>query len=297
VPNENEFDPRVVSISIEAGPEIYTYKTESKVGAAGQVLSSNGLYMTATGTKFANSLQNECTIVIANLKQSTCNLILTEASPMNPNRVPKRVIVNAGRNSSGLALLYSGEILAATISQPPDRMLTIRCLTMNFGKGDIIINESPGSILLSTLSKQVADSLKISLNFQAKDRQISSYSYTGSATKQVDRINSMGNVSAYVDNNVLVVKDYAAVIKNQQIRLVSSEFGLIGIPELNEFGVKFTMFLDNHTTLGSLIRLKSKLNPAANGDYLVYKLSFSISTRDKPFYWIVEAQNTHALQY
>lgn len=292
---QQSLDPRLVSISVQVGNNLNTYTTQTQFNAAGKVLSTTGLYMTATGTKFANSLQNECTVSIANLKQETRNFILTESSPQNQNRVPKKIIVKAGRLSTGMALLYEGEIISATPSQPPDIILTMKCLTLNFAKGDVIATSSPGEILLSTLSKQVAESMGLTLLFQAQDRKITSYSYSGSKAKQIDRLNEMGNISAYVDNTLLVVKNYSDPAKGHAVRILSENNGMIGIPEVDEFGIKVKMLLDNYTTLGSLIQLKSKSNPAANGTYVVYKLTFEISTRDNPYYWTVGAQKANGL--
>ena len=66
--------------------------------------------------------------------------------------------------------------------------------------------------------------------------------------------------------------------------------GMIGIPELNEEGVKVTFLLDNLTTLGSALEITSELYPAANGNYTIYKLGFNIASRDTPFYYVAEAK-------
>ncbi len=64
---------------------------------------------------------------------------------------------------------------------------------------------------------------------------------------------------------------------------------MIGIPEFTEQGIKVKFLLDNRTTLGGGIQIESKIYPATNGNYVIYKLGFEITNRDKPFYWIAEA--------
>ena len=52
---------------------------------------------------------------------------------------------------------------------------------------------------------------------------------------------------------------------------------------------KVKMLLDNQTRLGGGLRITSNIYPAVNGEYVIYKLGFQISSRDTPFYYIAEA--------
>ncbi len=283
---------RIVSVTIQVGTAFNTYSTEVSTGQNKQPASAIGLAITASGTKFANSMQAECDVTIANLKQETRNYILTQTSPQNPNRVPKKIFINAGRVSYGTSLIYQGEILSATPSQPPDIILSMKCLTLNFQGGNLVSNTQPSPVLLSNVAQSIANNVGIPLLFEANDRTLGTYSFTGAAKDQINRLNSMGNVTAYVDNGVLVVKNFNVPLKNLPPRIISAAQGnMIGIPEVNEFGVKVRVLLDNYTTLGSKIQVISELNPAANGTYVIYKLGFEISSRDTPFYWNIEAQN------
>jgi len=269
-----QLDPRIIKVGIEVNGQLKTYE---------------GLEIVATGTKFANSNQNECELKITNLEKTTQDFILTETSPFNLNRTPKFVIIEAGRKSYGTSVIFRGNIASSTPSQPPDIALTLKCLTGNFQKGNILSRYQPGSISLSKLSKQVADDLGLTLNFQASDKNISNYNFSGGALKQVDKLGSSGAVNAYVDDGQLVVKDMNLPLNNT-LTILDLDTGLIGIPEVTEQGVKVKFLLDNKTTLGGSLRLKSKIYPAINGDYIIYKLSFEIASRDTPFYWIAEAK-------
>jgi hypothetical protein len=153
----------------------------------------------------------------------------------------------------------------------------------------MVARSQPGRSSLSQISKQVADDLGLALDFQATDKSIANYTYSGAALKQVDRLGEVGLVNAYVDDTVLIVKNANAPLNNR-IKIVSLETGMIGIPEITELGVKVKFLLDNQTTLGGLLRVQSKMYPAANGDYVIYKLGFEIANRDVPFYWIAEAK-------
>ena len=269
-----QLDPRIIRVSIEVNGVTKTY--------------SSPFAITANGTKFANSLQNECEIVIENLDRATQDYILTETSPYNMNRTPKAVTVEAGRQSYGTAVIYRGNIVSSNVTQPPDIGIVLKCLTGNFIKGNIITRNQPGSAKLSQISKQVAQDTNTLLNFQATDKNIANYSYAGPALKQVELVGAMGGINVFIDDNTLVVKDAFVPLTNT-LRILNAETGMIGIPEFTEQGIKVKFLLDNRTTLGGSLRIESKQYPAANGDYVIYKLGFQIATRDTPFYYIAEA--------
>lgn len=267
-------DPRIVKISIEINGQLKTY--------------SDPIQMTATGTRYGNALQNECTVTLDNLDKQTQDYLLTETSPYNLNRTPKIVTVEAGRESYGTAVIYVGNIVRAIVSQPPDITITLQCLTGNFYKNSIIARSQPGIMPMSQISKAVANDLNVNLLYQATDKQIANYQYSGDALGQVGSLGQMGSYNAFIDNNTLVVKN-AFIPLNNSLRVLSAETGMIGIPEFTEQGIKVKFLLDNQTTLGSSLEIQSKQYTAANGTYVIYKLGFQVANRDTPFYFIAEA--------
>jgi len=268
-----ELDPRVLRIGIEVDGKIKQYE---------------GLQITATGTKYANPNQNECEVKITNITKATHDYLLSETSPFNLNRTPKKLIVYAGRVSTGEAIVFEGDITNAVGSQPPDITVSIKAKTGNFQKGNIVgKNASPNS-KLSSIAAGVAADLGLRLNFQATDKSIANYSHSGAALKQVDKLGTAGLVNAYINNGELVVKDMHVPLKNRA-RVLNIDTGMIGIPEFTEQGIKVKMLFDNQTDLGYGLEIKSIMNPAANGDYVVYKMSFELTNRDIPFYLVAEA--------
>lgn len=267
-----ELDPRIVKLSIEVNGGVKTYE---------------GLAITANGTKYANANQNECEITIYNLDRTTQDYILTETSPYNLNRTPKIATIEAGRKSYGTAIIFSGNIVTSRPSQPPDIGVTLKCLTGNFYKGQIISRSFPGSIPLSVIAKQVAADINMTLVFQTQDKNIANYTYTGAALKQIDQLGAVGGINAFADNAALIVKTIGLPLSNST-RILNLDTGMIGIPEITEHGVKVKFLLDNRTSLGSGMQIQSQIYPAANGLYVIYKLGFQITNRDIPFYWIAE---------
>lgn len=269
-----DIDPRLVRISVEINGQWKRYE---------------GLALVARGTKYANANQNDCEVVLTNLTSIARDYLLTETSPFNANRTPKRFVVEAGRQSYGLAKIFEGTIASATPSQPPDIALAIKALTGDDAKGKVIARNQPAQVRLSRVAQQVADDLNATLIFEAQDKQLANYNFTGGALKQIDALNHAGAVNAYLDDGLLVVKDAHAPLAST-LRVLDLDSGLVGIPELTEQGVKVKYLLDNTSRLGGRLRVRSKLNPAASGDYVIYKLGFDIASRDTPFYWIAEAK-------
>lgn len=269
-----QIDLRIVRVGIEVNGVLKTY---------------DKLAITATGTKYANQNQNECEVKIANLDKSTRDYLLSETSPFNANKTRKLLILDAGRVSDGVSRIFIGNITKAFPSQPPDITVTLKCLTQNFNKGVIVSRTGRNNQSLKSLSQEVAKDLGVALNFEATDKQIGNYAYSGSALKQVNKLNDMGNVNAYIDDDILVVKDTMSAISNS-LKLINIDSGMIGIPETTEQGIKVKYLLDNKTKLGGRIRIQSKIYPSTSGDYSIFKLSFEIANRDGPFYWIAEAK-------
>lgn len=274
----NELDPRLITVGIEVNGVLKVY--------------SDPLMLAAEGTKFANANQNECTVKLANLEKATQDYILTMTSPYNLNKTPKRIIVSAGRVSYGVTQIYSGNIVSSIISQPPDVVITLKCLTGNFQKGNIVATSQAGTANLSQISEGVANSLGVRLNFQANDKPIANYNFSGGALKQVDKLNQTGLINAFVDDDTLIVQNVNVPLTGP-IRVVDLDNGMIETPEMTAQGIKVKYFLDNISRVGGGLQVKSQRYPAANGTYVIYKLGFEIANRAEPFYYTAEASRLY----
>lgn len=275
MPMPNELDPRIIRVSFEVSGKIKTY--------------SSPFYIQATGTKYANSLQNECNVIIANLDRATQDYILTETTPYNRNNTVKSITVEAGRQSHGTSIIYTGNIIYSSLSQPPDVGITLKCLTGNFLKTQVVGVNQSGQASTQQIAASIANLTGLVLRYEATTKNVANYNFSGSGINQIALLNSIGGINAYQDDGVLVVKDAGVPLKNS-LKIVSAKTGMIGIPEFTEQGIKVKFLLDNRVVIGGLIRIESDIYPAANGEYIIYKLSFEICTRDTPFYYIAEAQ-------
>lgn len=269
-----QLDPRIVRIGIEID---------------GRIKYFEGLDIHAQGTKYANSIQNEAEVKISNLNKETRDYILTETSPFNLNRKPKKLIIEAGRESYGTTQIFVGNITSSSIGQPPDIPITLKSLTKNHKKGNVISRSRGAVSRLSTISQGVADDLETNLIFEADDKNISNYSFSGGALKQMDALQDAGGVDVFIDNETLIVKNRGTPLKGQK-RVLNIDTGLIGIPELTEHGLRATCLIDNKTAIGGALEIQSLLNPSLNGLYSIYQMGFNIASRDTPFYYLCDCK-------
>lgn len=271
------FDDRLVKVSFDFGDKLRTYGNDNP-----------DLAITASGCLFANPKEDECEIKISNLSKEVRDFLCSQTSPYVNPAVRKQITLSVGRMSYGTVDLYTGDIISATPSQPPDITLTIKAKTGNFLKTKLVKRAHGKAATLSAISKGVASDISASLKFQATDKNVGNYSFNGGSLKQLNKLGEAGTVDVFLHGNTLVVKDRAVPLLNS-LRILSKDSGMIGIPEPTEFGVKVKFLLDNQTHIGGALQLKSQINPALNGNYAIYKLAFEVASRDTPFYYVAEA--------
>ena len=267
-----EFDPRILRIGIEVDGQLRTY---------------DGLAAKAGIRKFANPLQNEAEVQISNLAKDVRDYLLTETSPFARSGQPRILTIDAGRQSTGAFRLFVGDITEASPTQPPDITLTLKSKTKQAAKSAVVAVSKGPTERLSVIARGVADALGLQLVFEATDRQVANYSFSGGLLKQVDKLGEVGRVNAYVDDDRLIVKDYGAALAATTYEL-SARSGLVGIPELTEQGVKVRFLLDPRAQLGGRLTLRSEIYPAVDGQYSIYSLAYELASRDTPWYGIAE---------
>lgn len=269
-------DPRIVRIGINIAGETSWYE---------------GLYMTAQGTRFGNDTLNECQVRIDNLDRAHRDEIMTRTTPWykQSDTGKSQLIVMAGRKSYGASLIFTGYITITEMTQPPDIGIIIQAKTTFASALNTIAYSAGPSAPLSAIAQKAAADLNIPLNFQAKDRNIANYSLSGAASLHVNKIAEAANVDSFVDNNTLIVTDKDKPLLGS-VKSVNMNTGMVGIPEIIEQAIRVRFLLDNVTAIKTQLNVTSLLNPSISGPYVIYKLGFSIASRDTDFYWIAECK-------
>ena len=276
-----QFDDRIFRVELNYGNQT--------------VVLDGGLDIHATGTKFVNSMQNDCHLKISNLKKETRDKLGTQLTMFNYGQSRKSMKVFAGRKSTGLFQIFKGDIVSCTASQPPNIDLNIVSKTMNFWKFDLVAQSQNVSSTVSSIASGVGTRMGIPVRFEATDKSVSNYSHTGSTLNEIEKLNLLGAYDIHIDNDELIVRDKGVALKNST-HVLNQQSGMIGVPELTEYGVRVKCLLNPAVRIGGQIQLESVLNPFLNGVYTVYQMGFDIASRDTPFYCIIEMSKYPVIQ-
>lgn len=244
----------------------------------------DGVRVKASGTKSTNGTQNEAQITISGLKRETRDWLITETSPLIKSRKPRMATLECGRVTSGLFRVFAGDIMMAEPSSPPDVDVTLKIKT-GAGANTSVVSRSTGPRgRLSEIAAMVAADLGVRLDFQASDKLVASYTYAGGVMGQVARLSEAGGVRAFLDDDRLIVQDAARPAKGR-IKVLNMNSGMVGLPKVTEKGVEVQYLIDGESALGGMLRLDSKMNKAANGDYKIEQLRFDVASHEDPFFY------------
>lgn len=234
-------------------------------------------------TKSADPKQNAAEVFIDNMSVDTIDYLVTETSPWNPNAKPKLITIMAGRESTGVQRIFTGDVTSASPSMPPDRRLTMKAKTQENNKYVWQSTQSAKTVQLSVLAKRIATDYGLRLIFQATDKTVSNYLYNGPKAKQVQKLAQVGDIDAYIDDDALVVKNTGKALEGRAL-VVSSETNMIGVPLPDEKGGKVRIMFDPNVKLGQAIEIKSTVNKAMNGQYVIYAMTGSLMSRGQDWY-------------
>ena len=137
---------------------------------------------------------------------------------------------------------------------------------------------------LKQLAEQCAMNNALELAFQAINKNIANYNFTGTASQQIASLQRVGNVNCFVDDGKLIVKDAGAPLKDR-VRILDMNSGLVGIPKRTDKGVQVQYLIDAESQLGGTLRLDSKADKSLNGDYEITELKYDIDTHGDNFFY------------
>lgn len=243
-------------------------------------------------------------ISIANLAREDVEYLTTYTSPYIDQSKKKRINVFAGYESTGVGMIFSGDIYSALPEGLPDTWLNIEAKTEYFNQQNII-TMSQSRMTTKNIAQIVANQLNIALTWRSKSEKIiDAFNFTGAKAKLLNRLNQLDNFRAFVDNGTLLVIDNdeqppqqeetSTTKKEGYIKLVNAESGMIGLPQPDEHGVKIKVLLDPAVNLGDWFKLESKKLPIVNGFYQVYEMTYDFASREPQYYIEILGQNRRA---
>ena len=286
------FDGRKFLLEIKVGEEVIASYDEK-------------FYMVASGTRYSNGNFGECALRIDNISKTTRDYLISKTTPWAKDRQNAIISLNVGRESYGTFQLFTGNMIAGSITQPPDIGIIFHSSTGAAALGQVNAFSANPKTSFQAICQQVADNISaawgspVTLSFQSKfgSKIIGNYTFTGGITDQVHLLAQLADVDAYIENNTLVIRDIGVPRKDAPIE-INVNTGMIGIPEITEIGLRVRVLITNNILLGSPVRVTSAQNAVANGLFYVVRQYFEVASREAPFYWILDlTPNNLALGY
>ena len=250
-------------------------------------------------TRKMSETGSDAEISIANLSREDVEYLTTYTSPYVDQSKKKRINIYAGYESTGVGMIFSGDIYSALPNGLPDTWLSIKAKTEYYNQQNIV-TLSQGRMSTKSIASIIANQLGCEFVWRSKSKKfIDSFNFSGAKAKLVNRLNEIDNCYAYIDNNILycVDKDEEPPEENSNIKtkgtikLINADSGLIGLPEPDEFGVKIKVLLDPSVALGDWFKLESQRLPIVNGFYQVYEMTYDFATRETQFYLEIFGKN------
>ena len=288
---QTAFDPRILTAEI-------VLQDNSKIYAG-------PLYIKATGSKTIISQQNTCTVTIGNMQKSERDYIMSNCNQnLQAQYKIRRIKIMAGRESVQSWQVFEGDIINASLTQPPDIMLNLRCATNARDRTQWATWSNLTNVTLGNLAQQVATLMGLTLQLDASvnaNYVIPRFTFNGPAAALIIRLSELGGPAAtdgtnggvrvWVDDTVLHVANWKTGLSNTKVN-VSAATGMVGIPEYTEYGIKVKTLADRNIVLGGGMTLNSVMVPAMNADYVITRLDYDLSTRSQEFYYDVWANRS-----
>lgn len=263
-----------------------------------QLARFDGLNVRFTVKKHANGVMNKADISVANLELERMRAIITSASPYFMERKRKIIRLFAGyvTGSEEPPLIYQGEITKAQPTMPPDIWLNMEARTGYYNNQNVVSLGLNGKVNAKEICKTLADNMGVPLNFTAtQNKDVEGFSHNGGITAAINKINDLGGVIAFEDDQELKVIDAVAPKTSSYIRRLDQHSGMIGIPQVDHMGVKVKMLLDPAFKIGDRVEIFSEMMPKANGVYWCYALSHHGGLRETDFYTEIETRRMDIL--
>lgn len=254
----------------------------------------DGLNVRFNISKTRGQVQGRARISICNLGRRDLEYLTTYMSPWVELQKRKKIQLFAGYEGN-TALLFSGDILKALPTQPPDVWLACEALG---GYYNNLVTESftlQGPITLKQIAQTLAKRQGLLFSCKADasvaNQQVDNFCHTGGLTNSLKKLNELGLCVAWIEDGTLCLDAKEPEFKEgANMRVISEDSGLVGVPVPGPLGVDVTVLLDPSLKLGEPVEIRSSLMPSINGVYWPYSLEHTGELRGNEWYTKLKCQ-------
>lgn len=243
----------------------------------------DGLNVNFNVSKQASEVTPQARIIVANLTMEDVVNITTIVGTYTNIKKRKKVRLLAGYDDD-VGVIFEGDItMAAPVTEPPDVWMQIEATQGFFDNNRVVSKVIKDKTPIKEIAEQISNWLETPLQWIAEaNKVVNLFTASGSAGQFIRKLNMLGDILAFRDEDGLIVLD-AKNPKRGQTTVVSKDTGMIGIPKADNNGIRIDVLLNHHLKLGQSIDLKSQLISAINGRYWIYGINHSGSLRDNEF--------------
>lgn len=192
-----------------------------------------------------------------------------------------QVTILAGGEDDGMSVCFTGTISEAwaDFNNMPDVCFLVTAQSGLFeGAKTVDPISFNGTVDIVTMLSGVAAQMKLSLrNNGVTSRAVNPY-YSGSLSEQLQAITRDYMINYSVENGVLNIWPSGGAI-DDNIRVISSETGLVGYPMFTQNTLSFKMLFDPAISWGQTVQVVNEMTPA-EGLWTVAGVSHEIDSED-----------------
>jgi hypothetical protein len=270
----------------------------------GDVILDQSLDLHVHVHKDALAPQHLCTVDITNLNKVLREQLLNQftawnkrmverggAKPNGPNNPYINVTVEAGYfdgSQNITAVIFVGQVVQVSPSgAPPNLAVKIECYTQQTNKLTWTSGRPPPNATFKEYVMWAGKLMQVdniicetSMNDSRNWNQSASTHIVGDLLIDIQDAYKT-DVAAYIDNNVLIVRDKDKIVSISG-RVTVKDF--IGTPMWTAWGAEFTTLFDPRIILTCAATLESLMNPSLNREFILTSVDYELSSRDVPFY-------------
>ena len=238
--------------------------------------------------KTQSASMNEANIAIDGLSTEDINTLTTIASQMFTPQIRRPLVKIVAGYEDNYSEIFSGGLWQAIPSQRPNRKIS--CIA--YSGASIKLKNIDISLVNASLYAvvdSICNALGFKKNVQVPNIQISSFIYKGDGYTAVSELSKYGNFRAYIEDDIVTINE-GGVIKGTGRQIINANTGMIGLPEVTDYGCNVKYRMNSFAKCGSQIELKSKIIPMANGLYIILNLEHVGDFRGSDWYTVAECR-------
>jgi hypothetical protein len=266
----------------------------------GDIVLDQGLQIRVRINKAALAIQNRASIEITNLNTQLREQLLSQFTAWNKRQVETGqlsqnwidVKIEAGYvepQGEISSVVFLGQVaLVDPASPPPNIGVRLTCYSRQIDKTSFITDRAPTKTTFAGYVKWAAEQMGFGSSYicdtSYNDVEILNPArsiFTVAGLLPDIQSYYRPDVAAFVDDNVLIVKDRSKVVNPDDVTFINR---FVGIPSWTEWGCEFNAMFDPSVRLAQAVYLRSLMNPGLNGTYVLMELEYDLSSRDNPFY-------------